>query len=42
MYVLFLFEIQSPKGNLNIFTTFVKARSLVEFAELLEIIKLEV
>ena len=41
-YVLFLLKTQSPKGHLNIYTTFVQSRSSVEEKELLEIIRLEV
>ena len=40
-YVLFSWETQSPKGHLNIYTTFVKSRSSVEGEELLEIIRLD-
>ena len=41
-YVLFSLETQSPKGHLNIHTTFVLSGNSEEWGELLEIIKLEV
>ena len=41
-YVLFSLETQSPKGYLNVYTTFVLSRTSVEREELLEIIRLEV
>ena len=41
-YALFSLETQSPKGYLNIYTTFVQSRSSVEEEEFLEIIRLEV
>ena len=39
-YVLFSLEIQSPKGHLNIYKTFVLSRSSLEGEELLEMINL--
>ena len=42
MYVLFSLETQSPKGHLNMYTTFVLSRSSVEREELLEIIRFEI
>ena len=41
-YELFSLETQYPKGHLNIYTTFILPRSLVEREVLLEIIMLKV
>ena len=41
-YALFSLETQSPKGHLNIYTTLVLSRSIVDGEVLLEIFRLEV
>ena len=41
-YVLFALQTHSPKGHLNIYTTFVRLSSSVEGKELLEIVKSEI